>query len=208
MKISILIADDHQLFIDGIRSILDHEINISIIGEALNGLELIKMLDSGLRPDIILSDIRMPVMDGIAAVRLISKKYPNIPVIALTMFDHDADVCEMMEAGAKGYITKEVKKHELIRAIHSVLSGKLYFSDSVEMDHEKWQKMQNSYKHVELTRREREILQLIVKGRKTLEIAHELKLSKFTVDTHRKNIHKKLNIKSNTGLVAYALNNL
>lgn len=203
MKIKVVIADDHQLFIDGIKSILSNEIDISIVAEAANGLELIKILEGGLKADIILTDIRMPVMDGIVATRIITSDFPNIPILALTMFDQSADVYEMLEAGAKGYITKEIKKEELITAIHKVVSGMNYFSAAVGIEHEDWQKLQNPERNVELTRREREILRLIVKGRTTLEIAQELKLSKFTVDTHRKNIHKKLNIKTNTGLVNY-----
>lgn len=208
MKIKLVIADDHHLFIDGIRSILDQEFDINIIGEAANGLELIKMLDSGVKPDIILSDIRMPVMDGITATRIITKNYPDIPVLALTMFDQHADVSEMLDAGVRGYVTKEVKKDELIKAIHAVVMGNRYFTDAVDIDLTEWEKNRNTNKKVELTRREREILKLIVKGRTTLEIASELKLSKFTIDTHRKNIHKKLNIKSNAGLVSYAMKNL
>lgn len=207
MKIEVIIADDHQLFIEGIKSILSNELDISIVAEANNGLELIKLLESGIRANIILTDIRMPVMDGVAVTRILSKDYPEIPILALSMLDHSADVYEMLEAGAKGYITKEITKEELVKAIHTVVAGSNYFASSVEMDREKWQKMQNPHSNIELTRREREILRLIAKGRTTLEIAQELKLSKFTVDTHRKNIHKKLNIKSNTGLVNYAIKN-
>ena len=208
MKIKVLIADDHHLFIDGIRSILSQEINIQIIGEASNGLELIKMLETGLKPDIILTDIRMPVMDGVAATREITRNFPNIPVIALSMFDQEADVYEMMEAGARGYVTKEVKKEELILAIHTIIGGRKYFSNNLDIDLDHSKNIEINHPDIELTRREIEILQLVVKGRTTLEIANQLKLSKFTVDTHRKNIHKKLNIKTNAGLVNYALKNL
>jgi len=208
MKIKVLIADDHHLFIDGIRSILSQELNIRIIGEASNGIELIKLLESGLNPDIILTDIRMPGMDGIAATREITRSFPNIPVLALTMFDQEADVYEMMEAGARGYVTKEVKKEELILAIHTIVGGKTYFSNNLDINSEKLMNIEANETDIELTRREIEILQLVVKGRTTLEIATQLKLSKFTVDTHRKNIHKKLNIKTNAGLVSYALKNL
>ncbi len=208
MKIKVIIADDHHLFIDGIKSILANELDITIIAEAHNGLELIKLLETGLQPDIILTDIRMPVIDGITATRMISKRYPEIHVLALTMFDQNADVNEMMEAGARGFITKEVKKEELIRAIRTIVSGKLYFSENLEIDPTQLNQRNEPDENIELTRRETEILNLVVKGRTTLEIAHELKLSKFTIDTHRKNIHKKLNIKTNAGLVNYALKNL
>lgn len=208
MKIKVLIADDHHLFIDGIRSILNHELDISIIAEASNGLEMIKLLESGVKPDVILTDIRMPVMDGVAATRVIAKNYPEIPVLALTMFDQSVDVYEMIDAGAHGYITKEIKKEELIRAIHTVVGGKTYFSGKLPVDLSELDKIDGSDRNIELTRREIEILQLVVKGRTTLEIAQQLKVSKFTIDTHRKNIHKKLNIKTTAGLISYALKNI
>ena len=208
MKIKVIIADDHHLFIDGIKSILTKELDIHIIAEANNGLELIKLLESGLHPDIILTDIRMPVMDGIAATRMITKNYPDIPVLALTMFDQSADVYEMMEAGARGFVTKEVKKEELIHAIHTIVNRKPYFSENLTIDPSQLRQLNGPDENIELTRRETEILNLVVKGRTTLEIAQQLKLSKFTIDTHRKNIHKKLNIKTNAGLVNYALKNL
>ena len=208
MMIKVIIADDHQLFIDGLKSILSKELNISIIAEASNGLELLKLLEADHIPDIIITDIRMPVLDGISATRIISKEYPNIPVLALTMFDQNGDVYEMLEAGAKGYVTKEVNQKELIQAIHTIISGKKYFSKNLSIDYEAWFNTKKNRDRVILTKREIEILQLIAKGRTTLEIAQQLKLSKFTIDTHRKNIHKKLGIKSNTGLVNYAMKHL
>jgi two-component system nitrate/nitrite response regulator NarL len=205
MKIKLIIADDHQLFIDGLKSILNNELNITIIGEASNGLEIIKLLEQGVKPDLIITDIRMPIMDGIAATKVITKEYTEVPVLALTMFDQTADIYEMLEAGAKGYVTKDVKQDELIKAIHAVVKGNNYFSDNISIDFKQWQKDTEHKSEIQITKREKEILKLIVKGRTTKEIADELHLSKFTVDTHRKNIHKKLHIKSNTGLVKYAL---
>lgn len=208
MKIKVAIADDHKLFIDGIKSILSREIDISIVSEATNGLELIKTVEEGPLPDIIITDIRMPVMDGIAATRILTKKFPHIPVLALTMYDQSADVFEMLEAGAKGYVTKEVEKQELILALNCLMSGKKYFSKNLPEDYSKWFSDSCVDEEITLTRREKEILGLLTKGRTTLQMAQELKLSKFTIDTHRKNIHKKLGIKSNTGLVNYVLKNL
>lgn len=206
MKIKIAIADDHQLFIDGIKSILSNELNISIIAEATNGLDLIKIIESGPLPNIIITDIRMPVMDGIAATKVLTKEFPKIPVLALTMYDQSADVLEMLEAGAQGYVTKDVQKEELISAIHLLIKGEKYFSKNLPADLKNW--FNTDTEEIALTRREKEILLLLSKGRTTLQIARELKLSKFTIDTHRKNIHKKLGIKSNAGLVRYAMENL
>jgi DNA-binding NarL/FixJ family response regulator len=207
MTIKIIIADDHQLFIDGIKSILSKEIDINIIGEANNGLEILKLLENGLQPDIILTDIRMPIIDGVAITKILTKEYPTIPVLALSMYDQSADVIEMLDAGAKGYVTKIVKKNELIFAIHTIVKGEYYFCKDLSDDIKSW--FEVDYKSVTkiLTRREKEILLLIAKGRTTLQIAQQLKLSRFTVDTHRKNIHNKLGIKTNTGLVNYVLKN-
>lgn len=205
MNIKVAIADDHQLFIDGIKSILSKELNISIIAEALNGLELIKAVEKGPLPDIIITDIRMPVMDGIAATKELTREFPKIPILALTMYDQSADVYEMLEAGAKGFVTKDVDKNELVSAIYKLNNGENYFSKNLPKDLNSWFISESNPDEISLTRREIEIINLIAKGRTTLEMAHELKLSKFTVDTHRKNIHKKLKIKSNTGLVNYAL---
>lgn len=208
MNIKVIIADDHQLFIDGIRSILSGELGISIIADATNGLELVKLLEKGEKPDIILTDIRMPIMDGIAATKVITKDYPSIPILALSMFDQSADVYEMLEAGARGYVTKEVDQKELVQAIHTMVSGKNYFSKNLAIDYENWVKTKENYNHSSITRREKEIIALVAKGRTTLQIAQELKLSKFTIDTHRKNIHKKLGTKSNAALINYALNHI
>jgi DNA-binding NarL/FixJ family response regulator len=208
MNIKVAIADDHQLFIDGIKLILSNEIGITIISEAANGLELLKNLEKGPKPDIIITDMRMPVMDGIAATKVVSKEYPEIPILALTMFDQISDVFDMLKAGAKGYVTKEVKKDELVLAIHTLMKGKNYFSKNLPEEIKTWLQSDRNIEESALTRREREILNLLAKGRTTLQMAEELQISKFTIDTHRKNIHKKLGIKSNTGLVNYALKNL
>ncbi|QGY42149.1 response regulator [Maribellus comscasis] len=208
MKIKVAIADDHKLFIDGIKSILSNQIDVKIVIEAANGLELVKAVEKGPLPNVIVTDIRMPVMDGIAATKILTKNYPNIPVLALTMFDQSADVFEMLEAGAKGFVTKEADKQELLAALKSLLNGKKYFSKNLPENFNSWFSSTPDENELALTRREKEILGLIAKGRTTLQMATELKLSKFTIDTHRKNIHKKLGIKSNTGLVNYALKNL
>ena len=208
MKIKVAIADDHTLFIEGIKSILSKEFDIEIVIEASNGLELIKEVERGPSPDIIVIDIRMPVMDGITATKILTKEYPQIPVLALTMYDQSADVFEMLEAGAKGYVTKEVEKEELIMALKCLMTGKKYFSKNLPEDFSNWFADSPNEEDITLTRREKEILGLLAKGRTTLQMAQELKLSKFTIDTHRKNIHKKQGIKSNTGLTNYVLKNL
>lgn len=207
MTIRVIIADDHQLFIDGIKSILLKEIDITVIAEALNGFEVLQLLENKIIPDIIITDIRMPVLDGIALTKSLSKDYPKIKVLALSMYDQTADVIEMLDAGAKGYVTKNVDKRELVNAIHTLVKGDYFFSDNLPKDIKDWFYKEQPKNDILLTRREKEILHLIVKGRTSLQMAQQLNLSKYTIDTHRKNIHKKLGIKSNTGLVKYALKN-
>jgi len=206
MTINIIIADDHQLFIDGIKSILNKSIDIEIVGEGNNGLEVLKLLENGIKPDVILTDIRMPVMDGIALTRELTKNYPKLKVLALSMYDQTADVIELLNAGAKGYVTKNVDKTELNKALYTLVTGKYYFSKNLPEDIKDWfNKESLTPQQSTLTKREIEILKLVAKGRTSIQIAKQLNLSKFTVDTHRKNIHKKLGIKSNTGLVNYTL---
>lgn len=206
--INLIIADDHQLFIDGIRSILNQEVGIEIVDEANNGLDLLKKLEDKPLVDVVLTDIRMPVVDGITAAKLIRKQYPSLRILAVSMYDQPADVLEMMEAGAQGYVTKNVDKKELVEAIHTLMNGGRYISKNLPEDARAWLSKEPDGDKIPLTRREKEILGLIARGRTSLQIADQLKLSKHTVDTHRKNIHKKLGIKSNTGLVSYALKHL
>jgi two-component system nitrate/nitrite response regulator NarL len=208
MTIKVLIADDHQLFLDGIKSILHSEMDIEIVGEVNNGLQLIQLLEKGLKCSVILMDIRMPIMDGIVTTRVLTKEYPGISVIALSMFNQEADVLEMLEAGAKGYIIKNAGKDELKNAIRTVFQKKNYFSE--ELPDSIWRHFQDQEPPTErlLTKREKDILRLLAKGRTSYQIAEELFISKFTVDTHRKNVHRKLKISSNAGLIKYTLDNL
>lgn len=203
MTIRVIIADDHQLFIDGIKSILNQEIGIEIIAEANNGHELIKHLDNNVIPDVILTDIRMPVIDGITATKAISKKYPNIPILALSMYNQESDAIEMIDAGAKGYIVKNAGKLEMLEAIYALHNRKSYFSKEIHDKIKDYEKKVDSNKT--LTKREKQILQLIARGRTSMAISQELNISKLTVDTHRKNIHKKLHIDTNAGLIKFAL---
>ncbi len=205
--INILLADDHQMFIDGIKSIIEGEIGIAVIGEANNGVQVIKAVENQ-KPDVILMDIRMPVMDGVAATRYLTKHFPEIPILALSMFDQEEDVIEMLEAGAFGYIIKNTGKQELIAAINAVMSKEHYYSKSLSGKIEEWLKTMQHREQYTLTKREREIIILVAHGKSSQQIANNLKISKFTVDTHRKNIHQKLGIKSNTGLVKYVMENL
>lgn len=205
MSIHIIIADDHQLFIDGLKSILSNEIGINIVGEVNNGLELINLLKKKPEVNLIITDIRMPVIDGISATKTISKLNPKIPILALSMFNQTEDIIEMLNAGAMGYISKNVEKKELVKAIHTLHNGNYFFGKNLNFNLENWVRNQKIANNTILTKREKEILHLIAKGKTSIQIASQLNLSKLTIDTHRKHIHQKLNIKSNTGLVNYVL---
>lgn len=206
--IHVIIADDHQMFIDGIRSILEGVSDIAIVAEAKDGLDLIKAVEKE-SPDIVLTDIRMPGMDGIAAAKYLTEHFPNIPILALSMFDQEEDVIDMVKAGASGYILKKAGKEELVTAIHKLVKCGHYYSSSISGKVLKWLEDPEFVESPSpLTKRERQILKLIADGKTSQQIANSLKISKYTVDTHRKNIHKKLDIKTNTGLVKYVMENL
>lgn len=203
-----MIADDHQMFIDGVKSILKNEKNIKITGEALNGTRLFELFQTEL-PDIVLMDINMPGMDGIEATKIISSKYAHVKVIVLSMHLSREFVAGLIEAGAHGYILKNTGKKELVEAIQAVAEGKSYYSNSVT------EVIMDSFKNparkisnpelAQLTDREKEVLKLIAKEYSTKQIAEELFISSNTVETHRKNIMSKINAKNMAGLVKYAL---
>ncbi|MEO0571469.1 MAG: response regulator transcription factor [Bacteroidota bacterium] len=203
MNIEIILVDDHKLFLDGLASILKSELGIKVVGKACNGLELMDLMEK-CDPKIVLTDIRMPIMDGLAITKLFKKKHPDTAIIALSMFDQEDDVIEMLDAGAKGYVIKNAEKQELVKAIHQVARGGFYFSPKFEGIYEKWSAREVRSEDTKLTRRERQILTLLTRGKTSQQMAIELNLSRFTIDTHRKNIHKKLGIKSNLTLVREA----
>lgn len=204
--IKIMIADDHQMFIDGITALLKEEQGVSIIAQALNGQEVIEKLKVT-TPDIILMDIGMDVLNGIEATEIITKTYPNIKVIALTMYDDHNRITKMLKAGVKGYVLKNTSKDELLNAINTVKSGESYFSKQVtnSIIKENTQKTPNPVSL--LTKRELQIIQLIAKSMTTKEIADELSLSELTVSTHRKNAMQKLETKNIAGLVKFVIEN-
>ena len=204
MSVNILLVDDHELFMDGLQSIFDKELNFQVVGKMVNGLQAIQHIEKQ-QPDVVITDIRMPILDGISLVKQLSESHPNLPVIALSMFDQDADIIEMLDAGAKGYVLKKANSKTLINAIHTVLRGELYVSEEFQNVYKQWKDQKEiEVEKIALTRRERQILELVVKGRSSIQIAETLNLSRYTVDTHRKNIHKKTGIKSNVDLVRLA----
>ena len=207
-KISIIIADDHRVFIDGIKALLRDFPDIDVIGEAGNGQELYELAKER-RPELVLTDIQMPVKDGIGATREIHKDFPEIKVIALSMMNESIYIKKMLEAGASGYILKTVNKEELVETIRKVATGGKYFSPEVTaqlMNNFTGKSSQNNPADI-LTRREKEILSLIAKGFTDKEIAEQVFLSPLTITTHRKNILSKLGLKNKVELTRFAMEN-
>lgn len=197
--ITVAIAEDHQALIDGIKSYVKYEEDIKVIGHANNGEELLKLVRLK-QPKVILCDIRMPKLDGIEATKTILKEFPHTKVVAFTMFDQEGAVQQMLAAGAKGYILKNSSLDVVLEAIRTVASGKTYYDKKIVVqDAEK-----NNSKSV-LSKREREILHLIAKGHTSHQIADELFIGKSTVDTHRKNMIRKLGLSGAGELLRYAV---
>lgn len=196
MIIKVGIVDDHQLFIDGIKSILSSAVDIDVVIEANDGIVFLQKIATT-KVDIVLSDIRMPRMDGLDLTKHLVKEYPEIKVLILSMFDQPADIKEAIKAGAKGYIPKNIGKEKLIETIRKIVRGNYHFPNKVDA--------QNETSLDKLTKREQQIIRLIAKGRTSFEISEELHISKLTVDTHRKNMHKKLGIQTSAGLMKYGI---
>ncbi|WP_420400612.1 response regulator [Flagellimonas sp.] len=197
--ITVAIAEDHQALIDGIRSYVRYEEDLKVIGHANNGEELLKIVRLK-QPKVVLCDIRMPKLDGIEATKIILKELPYTKIVAFTMFDQDEAVRQMLEAGAHGYILKNSSLDVVLEAIRAVAAGKTFYDRKLHLPNTE----KNSSKSV-LSSREREILQLIAKGRTSHQISEELFIGKSTVDTHRKNMIRKLGLSGAGELLRYAV---
>lgn len=205
-KIKLFIADDHQMFIDGIKALLENIDFIEIVGEAINGKELLeKLVDCEI--DVVLLDIGMEELNGIDTAKYLLEHHPSIQTIALTMFDDAYHVKKMVKAGAKGYILKNTSKNELVEAIQKVAIGETFYSSQIEKFTDLSAATSEETLISKLTKREIEIIRLITKSMTNKEIANQLFLSELTVNTHRKNAMHKLEIKNTAGLVKFALDN-
>jgi DNA-binding NarL/FixJ family response regulator len=204
--VTIMIADDHQMFIDGIKLILEKEPSICIIGEALNGKYLLDLMVEK-NPDIILMDINMPIINGIEATRIIKSKYPKVKVLMLTMYSTKQYIMSMLAAGTDGYILKNTGKDELLKAIETLQRGETYYSQEVTTkiidSLRKKDVLVNT--NPELTPREKEILKLLAENLDAYEVGKRLNISHHTVKAHRKNMLSKFNVHSTMSLVKLAI---
>lgn len=208
-KIRVLIVDDHTLFRESLRSLLQSGNNIEVVGDAGDGLEAITEA-AQLRPDVVLMDIAMPNINGLQATRRIKRGNPSIKVLALTMYETDQHIREMLRAGASGYIPKRAPAKELISAIQAVYQGDAFLCPSTAkkvidgyLEQIKIESKESKREH--LTARELEILCLIAEGKTNKEVAELLSVSLHTVQTHRLNLMKKLGVHNRTELVRYAI---
>lgn len=197
--ITVAIAEDHQALIDGIVSYLEYEEDIQIVGYANDGEALLKIVRQK-QPKVVICDIRMPKMDGIVATTHIKKEFPHIQVVAFTMYDQDKAVRQMLNAGAIGYILKNSPLKVVLEAIRTLADNKPYYDAKLNID----KVSKNSSKSI-LSRREKEILALIAQRKTSQEIADLLFISKSTIDTHRKNMIQKLDLKGANELLGYAI---
>ncbi|QHS54708.1 response regulator transcription factor [Mucilaginibacter sp. 14171R-50] len=198
----IFIVDDHQMVIDGLRLIIDTINGFTIVGESTSATHALDCL-TGLNTDILLTDVSMPEMSGVELTRLVKKKFPNIKIIALSMFSESQVVAEMIDAGISGYILKNTGKQELIEALNKVSYGQNYFGQDITLQLMKSFK-RNQDESSRLTDREIEIIRMIEQDFGNKQIADMLFISERTVETHRKNILRKTNTQTVVGLLKYA----
>ncbi len=205
--IRIIIVDDHEIFRSGLRMVINRLGYAEVVAEAGNGLELLELLKTH-ETDLILMDIEMPIMNGIEATERVLEKFPNVKIIALTMYKDDAYIRSMIEAGVKGFLIKNIRKEVLDRAIQAVFHGKTYYSEEL------WDYFTKSIIKEEkpedslgITKREMEVLMLLSEGLNNKEIADRLFVSERTIVGHKTNLMSKTNTKNTVSLLAYAIRN-
>lgn len=206
--IQVFIVDDHKMVIEGLQLLLQNEENIKVVGSAVSGAEALERIPTE-QPDVVLLDINMPEMNGIDTCKKLLETHPDLKIIAISMHKESSLIKLMLSSGAKGYVLKNAGQDEVIEAIEKVHSGKMYLDDtvneivvnSVATGHDK----KSSSPFPTLSRREKEILQLILKEHTTQEIAEKLFISFGTVETHRRNMLIKTGARNTAGLVRIAL---
>ncbi|GAA4397622.1 response regulator transcription factor [Nibrella viscosa] len=209
MPQTILLADDHQLFLDGLRLLFDRIDGWEVVGEASNGIEVLAFLETH-TVDCVVLDIQMPMVDGIEATRRIKKGFPQVKVLGVSMVGDYGTIRKMLQAGADGYLVKDTGIAELRYALDMVTKGQIFVSHQlapVLLEGVAGRKAKPASARPGLTKREQEIIQLIVNGQTNEQIATALFLSPLTITTHRKRILTKLGCKNTAMLVRYVLEN-
>ena len=208
-KLNIVLADDHTILREGLRALLAADANFKIVGEARDGREAVRCVEK-LGPDLILMDLSMPRMSGMDAIREIKRRYPDTKIIALTVHKTEEYLLTTLQAGADGFVLKDATHDELILAIKNVMSGKSYLSPGVSekviqgyLKGKEGSRALGSWES--LSQREREVLKLIAEGYKNKEIAADLCISLKTVEKHRANLMKKLDLHNAAALTVYAV---
>jgi DNA-binding NarL/FixJ family response regulator len=210
--IKIVLADDHEIFRDGFKAMLKKQPSVELAGEASDGEELVE-LTRRVQPDVVVTDIKMPKMDGLQAVKIISKEFPNMGIIALSMIDEENLIVDMMEAGARGYLLKNAHKNEIVEAIKAVSNGNIYYCDGVsakltrmiaKSDKIPFNKKSS---RPELSQKEIDVIHLVCEEMTNKEIADRLNLSIRTIEGYRDRIQEKIGARNSAGIVVYAIRN-
>ncbi len=207
-KIKIIIAEDHALYRDGLRTMLNSHKDFEIIDEAVNGSELIKLFEFQ-KPDIVLMDINMPVLNGIEATKFITTHFNDTKVIAITMNDEKSSIMDMMDAGSNGYVLKSDDKDDIIKAINTVFNGDDYYSKNVEnsiinLIHSK-KSNENIKKKIYFNEKELQLINYLCDELNSEEISKKMFLSKKTIDGLRLKIKNDLGVKNSIGIIKYAI---
>jgi two-component system NarL family response regulator len=197
VRANVLVVDDHALLRTGVANIINQESDLHVIAEASNGLEAVEAFERH-HPDVTLLDLRMPVMEGVEAVRQIRERDPHAKVIVLTTYDTDDDISRALKAGAKAYVLKDISADALVACIHDVLAGKTYLAPAAAA------KLAEGVTHIQLTPRELTTLRLMADGKSNKDIANELGISERTVKTHLGHLFEKLAVTSRTEAVKIA----
>jgi len=210
-KIKIAIADDYKIFRDGLKVGLSADENLDVIMEADNGEDLLKELEKK-SPDVILMDLKMPIMDGMEATKVIRKKFPSVKVLVVTMYEDDKFIIHLMENGANGYLLKNAEPEEIRKSIYAVYENGYYFNDLVNKALLKKLVLKNNLKpsfnqNIDLTEREQEVLKLICEEKTAAEIGKEIFLSPRSVEGIRQRLIDKVGVRNTAGLVMFAVKN-
>lgn len=210
-KIKIAIADDYKIFREGLKVGFSADEGVEVIMEADNGEDLLKLMESG-TPDVILMDLKMPIMDGMEATKEVRKKYPSVKILVVSMYEDDKFIIHLMETGANGYLLKNAEPDEILRSIYAVHENGYYFNDLVNKALLKKLVIKNNFKpsfnqNVELSEREMEVLKLICEEKTAAEIAKEIFLSPRSVEGIRQRLIEKVGVRNSAGLVMFAVKN-